>query len=263
MPGERLGDDRPEANFFAEALLSGRLAPPYSNMALGRYLPEPAATAVAGELRLLGEAGTTPRAVALVLGRLAEAAATEPHNLVDLVCSGPEAESVPRRDTAVVVRELFARAERSVVVVGYAVRQGREVFRVLAKRMESLPGLRVRLYLDVQRPFGDTTSASEDILREFARRFRSEEWPGSRLPEVYYDPRSLGLEQHKRSSLHAKCIVVDGAVAFVSSANFTEAAQVRNIEVGVLLRSPLLAERLAAHVTALAVAGRLEAVPGL
>jgi phosphatidylserine/phosphatidylglycerophosphate/cardiolipin synthase-like enzyme len=40
---------------------------------------------------------------------------------------------------------------------------------------------------------------------------------------------------------------VDKLEAFVSSANFTEAAQTKNIEVGVLVHSRLLAQELAAH----------------
>jgi phosphatidylserine/phosphatidylglycerophosphate/cardiolipin synthase-like enzyme len=45
---------------------------------------------------------------------------------------------------------------------------------------------------------------------------------------------------------------VDRERAFVSSADFTEAARTRNIEVGVLLRSPPFARRLAAHLEMLA-----------
>jgi phosphatidylserine/phosphatidylglycerophosphate/cardiolipin synthase-like enzyme len=55
--------------------------------------------------------------------------------------------------------------------------------------------------------------------------------------------------------------VVDRRVAFVSSANFTEAAQVRNIEVGTLIRSPEFAVKLAQHFEALAEAGMLSPVP--
>jgi phosphatidylserine/phosphatidylglycerophosphate/cardiolipin synthase-like enzyme len=48
----------------------------------------------------------------------------------------------------------------------------------------------------------------------------------------------------KPGSLHAKCIAVDDGQIFVSSANFTAAGQNRNIEVGLLVRSALLNERL-------------------
>ncbi len=79
---------------------------------------------------------------------------------------------------------------------------------------------------------------------------------------MYYDPRSLELAAGKRASLHAKCVVVDRQVAFVSSANFTEAAQERNIEVGVLLRVPALAEQLSRHFQALMEAGVLRELAG-
>jgi phosphatidylserine/phosphatidylglycerophosphate/cardiolipin synthase-like enzyme len=148
------------------------------------------------------------------------------------------------------------------MVAGYAVYQGRDVFAALAERMVEKPELRVRMFLDVQRRQGDTSQPSE-LLRLFAHRFRTQEWPGSRPPEVFYDPRSLELEGSKRASLHAKCIVADKSVAFISSANFTEAAQVRNIEVGVLLRSPALATKLVNHFAALADQHVLVRVPEL
>lgn len=64
---------------------------------------------------------------------------------------------------------------------------------------------------------------------------------------MFYDPRSLELAAEKRACLHAKCVVVDRRAVFVSSANFTEAAQERNIEVGLLIRSPALAEGIVRH----------------
>ena len=50
----------------------------------------------------------------------------------------------------------------------------------------------------------------------------------------------------------------------MTSANFTEAAQERNIEAGVVVRSPRFAARLADHFDALADAGLLKRldVPG-
>jgi hypothetical protein len=53
-------------------------------------------------------------------------------------------------------------------------------------------------------------------------------------------------------------IVVDGKAVFISSANFTEAAQERNIEMGLLVRSRWLAERVTRHFETLLLAGLLE-----
>src|SRR5690242_6053164 len=60
-------------------------------------------------------------------------------------------------------------------------------------------------------------------------------------------PDNRQLDPSKRASLHAKCVVVDEEQAFVSSANFTEAGQTKNIEVGVHLVSRQFAERVVQH----------------
>jgi phosphatidylserine/phosphatidylglycerophosphate/cardiolipin synthase-like enzyme len=45
----------------------------------------------------------------------------------------------------------------------------------------------------------------------------------------------------------AKCVVVDRQAALVTSANFTEAAQQRNIEVGLLIRHAPLVSRISLY----------------
>jgi hypothetical protein len=67
--------------------------------------------------------------------------------------------------------------------------------------MEERPGLRVKQSLDVQRHSTDT-SLDGAVLRRFVDRFRSQEWPGEKLPAFYYDPRSVDLEAVKRSVGH-------------------------------------------------------------
>jgi phosphatidylserine/phosphatidylglycerophosphate/cardiolipin synthase-like enzyme len=65
------------------------------------------------------------------------------------------------------------------------------------------------------------------------------------------------MDRARRSAMHAKCVVVDRCLAFVSSANFTLAAQQRNIEVGVIVREPALSARLEAQFDGLVTAGLL------
>ncbi len=179
---------------------------------------------------------------------------------VDLVWSGPEASGIANRDTGVVVRELFLTARATVLIAGYAVHQGRAVFKALAERMDREPGLTTRMFLDVHLSHHDRTAPS-DLLRRFAHQFTTFEWPGQRLPHVYYDPRSLESDPTGRSCLHAKCVVADGTQAFISSANFTEAAQTRNIEVGVLIRSRAFAGAVVRHFEAMADEGLLQPIP--
>jgi len=187
-------------------------------------------------------------AIALPESVLADASA------IELVTSGPDVAGMTR-DTGVVLRELFAGAEQRVLVVGFAVHQGREIFAALADRMRHRPDLAVRLCLDIRRAPGDTTK-SDALLRRFAERFIRQEWPGPRLPDLFYDPRSLAEGEAHRASLHAKCVVVDGVRALIGSANLTEAAQLRNIEVGVVV-SGLIAAATERHFDALIADGYL------
>ena len=87
---------------------------------------------------------------------------------------------------------------------------------------------------------------------------------GARRPEVFYDPRALQpwVQGQARASLHAKCLVVDEQQVLLTSANFTEAAQVRNIEAGVLLDNPFVAQSLREQFESLAQSGVLQRVPG-
>ncbi|MCD0458652.1 DISARM system phospholipase D-like protein DrmC [Roseiconus lacunae] len=241
-------------------LRSGRIAAPYSGFQLSRVLNATTANAVSNALAHLTERGMAAEQISVALELLlADRDRSRAHReTVDLVTSGPEAPGINNRDTSVVVRELFTHAQTSVMVVGYAVYQGDQVFESLAKRMEDRPDLKVQFFLNVARTDGDTTK-SEILVARFKQRFQSTQWPaGCRLPEVFYDPRSVADDVPVRSSLHAKCVVIDEERVFVSSANFTDAGQNRNIEVGLNIRSRWLAKRLARHFAMLREAGLMQ-----
>jgi hypothetical protein len=175
----------------------------------------------------------------------------------ELVWTGPELPGAESRDTLVVVRELFASAESSVLASGFAVSQGKDVFEALARRMGEVPSLRVRLFLNIARPPGNRDSEL-DLVRAFVGEFRRKNWPNDAPPEIYYDPRSLAEDYRQRAVLHAKCIVVDDRHAFVTSANLTTAAQEKNIEAGLLVRDGGLARRLRTQFDTLVAAGVLK-----
>jgi phosphatidylserine/phosphatidylglycerophosphate/cardiolipin synthase-like enzyme len=227
----------------ANALRSGRLLPPFSAIALERVVSRESALRTVEALDKLNALGFDPEQIATTLEILRADRANRPRveDVLELVTTGPDVPGLANRDTSVVVRELFANAKQSVLVAGYAVYQGHKVFQALADRMLEIPSLSVRLFLDIQRPHADTTTSPE-LIRRFAARFRQSQWPKDRpLPEIYFDPRSLDPEADKRACLHAKTVVVDSRYVFVSSANFTEAAHLRNIELGVAFDSLPLA----------------------
>lgn len=245
---------------LAGAIRMARLSAPYSELAVGQIIGPSVAHSVASSLQQLAQTGMESAGIAGTLELLASALSerSKIEELVEIVTTGPQVSGVANRDTGVVVSELFRQAGQSVVVAGYAVYQGQKVFQALAARMNERPDLAVRMYLDIQRKPGDTSMESE-LVKRFCHMFKTTQWPnGSRLPEIYYDPRGVVLDRAKAAALHAKCVVIDGQEVFVSSANFTEAAQQRNIEIGLLLRSTHIAERIIRFFNSLVDAGQLQ-----
>lgn len=198
---------------------------------------------------LLGLPATDPHIVAYMLERLADErrrADDRYGRMVRLVWSGASEPTQGMRDTREVLDELFSKAERHVLISTFVIYNGASVFAPLAKRMRERPGLEVELYVNLS---ADVATFRETFVREH--------WPEkTRLPALYYDPESR-KQGTSRTSLHAKCVVVDGRWAFITSANFTEAAQERNIEAGVLLDHAGVAESLVGRFRALRDAGRL------
>ena len=244
---------------LAHALDSGTLAPPYEKAAVDAAVGGVSrSAAVARALTELHGLGVSGRGCAAWLRGLDRVAGRR--TAPDFVWSGPEVAGLHARDTRRVYEELLGSATRSAWVTTYAFFDGPRAFEVLARRMDATPGLSVTLLLNVQRRKGDTTDA-DHLVRRFADRFWSEEWPGTSRPRVFYDPRSLAPDGGA-GVLHAKAVVVDDEAVFVTSANLTEAALDRNIEIGLLVRDRALAATMTRHFTTLIERSLLQPLPG-
>jgi phosphatidylserine/phosphatidylglycerophosphate/cardiolipin synthase-like enzyme len=243
---------------LASALKTGQVAAPYSVLsvrsALGHAEPVDSVIAALVELDSLGIGGPAAAQWIRTVER-ASARILRP----DLVWSGPEVPGLHARDTRRVYEELLGSAERSIWASTYAFFDGPKAFDILARRMDTRPELRVTLLLNIQRKRGETTSA-EQLVRRFADRFWKTDWPGASRPRVFYDPRALELEG-RGGVLHAKAVVMDDEAVFVTSANLTEAALERNIELGLLLRDRALAASVASHFRTLIEHGLLSPLP--
>jgi phosphatidylserine/phosphatidylglycerophosphate/cardiolipin synthase-like enzyme len=243
---------------LVHALKTGLLVEPYEEAAVRSALGvDAAAIGVGDALGMLNDHGIPGPAVALALEIASRAVANA--RRPDLVWSGPEVPGLHARDTRRVYEELVASAERSIWISTYAYYDGPQAFKSLAARMQVVPQLQVTLLLNIQRRPGETALPEQLVVR-FAERLWRHDWPGSREPAVFYDPRSL--EPHAPGGiLHAKAVIADDKAAFVTSANLTEAAFDRNIEVGVLTRDHALAASLARHFGTLVERGLLLPLP--
>lgn len=242
---------------LAAAFRSGQLSSGVSPLSISRVCvcPEEVSEAVCG----LASEGMMPAHLALLLNSSAEAIEARMMGGAELVWTGPETTVAHSRDTAVVVSELFATARRSVLVSTFALFQASLVFKALADRMAEIPKLRAELFVHVGRSDRDTRHESE-ILREFADRLRKA-WPGQIRPFLYYDPRSLSTGDG-RATWHAKVVVIDDETSLVTSANFTQWAQDRNVEAGVLIRNAAFARQLRQQFDSLVQSRAVIEVPG-
>ncbi|AGY56946.1 DISARM system phospholipase D-like protein DrmC [Gloeobacter kilaueensis] len=247
-PAVLRGLSRTNLEALAAALESGRIVPPYSRLGLQALVGALQAEPAAAEMAHLAAQGMQPIHIAYLLRALVaeRADAQQLRDQIEIVWTGDDLLAITGRDTAVVVRELFAAARKSVLIASYALDRGEKamaLFGELAARLDNEPGFTVRVCLNIHRPTQSNQSEAQ-LVEAFGKLFREEIWPGSKLPQVFYDPRALQKGGNERACLHAKCVVIDQQKALVTSANFTEAAHKRNIEVGALLSDQATASAL-------------------
>ncbi len=252
---------------LSSALLDGRISAPFSVSMISSYVPIEQASEVCQVLQELLAEGWQPKHLASSLQWLLEEkrANQRVEDRLSLVWTGPKVADSTLRDTAVVVKELFQQAKTSVLISTYSLDRPenlKDLFGDLAEKMEQHTDFDVCLFVNIGRSYGDTR-ASSVLIREFADRFRASLWPGKRFPKVFHDPRALESKADKRACLHAKCVIIDDSELFLTSANFSEAAHLRNIEAGMLLKDRHRAMTMRRHFDALVDSGDLELVAGL
>ena len=239
----------PQLRSLTEAIERGELACPVGRAALIQHGTGP------GTDDVLAALGELPRDAALAALRiaLAERVLRPPPHL-DLVWTGPDPRLGHARDTAVLVRELFEGAQASVLIAGYSFDHGQDIFAALHAGMRDR-GVTVEVFADVPGRAATAQGLAAHV-RAYVDTFLGRNWPfGPPWPTIYYDPRTVA--PGGAASLHAKCIVVDGRRTLVTSANFTDRGQTRNVELGVLIDDPGFGARVVGQFRALVDSGLL------
>jgi cardiolipin synthase len=166
----------------------------------------------------------------------------------ELLWAGPApASGLPARRIDQVLYDLVATAEKDILLITFAAHKIQRLADALASA--SRRGVRVRLVLEfgVQSQF----QLSHDALKAFPVDLRDK-------AEIFYWPiekRELNLFG-KPGKLHAKAAVIDKQ-ALLSSANLTDDAFLRNLELGVLFMGGDMPTRLREHFDHLIASGTL------
>lgn len=246
----------PELEILRDAIINEQIKHPFKSISLSPILGERAAPELSLSLNSMSEKLGSQNVGAFLDVLLEDSKKRTQGKPYELVWTGPEGEDVFNRDTRVVVQQLFDQAQKSIFIAGFAFYNGRELFKELASRYDASENLQITLCLNVHRKDHDG-SDSAAIARVFRETFIKYNWPGKKIPPIFYDPRSLERDTAKKAQLHAKCIVVDGTKSFVGSANFTDKAQLKNIEAGILITDSEFSKDLEAHFQSLIEGGQL------
>ena len=218
---------------------------------LARLLPRPAVTTATTLLANLRSHCPDEAAAGWFLdGMLTQRGQERSRKLLDLVWTGPESELLVNRDPRVVTQDLFRSARTEILLSTFVLHLNCQVMEALADVLEGEPALAggVAIHFDL-RPSSGKDEEDEAVEAFRARRARTR-WRDIAGPRFFYDPRAFASEKD-RASFHAKCVVIDRSWALVTSANVTDFAQERNVEVGALVRDNDFAAQLALHFTEL------------
>jgi hypothetical protein len=186
----------------------------------------------------------TTAALLVVESVLAERTAN-PRPELELVWTGREGGATLSRDTSQVLPQMFSRAERRVVVAGFAFFEASDIFSPLHERARDT-GADVEFFIHV-----DGTGQNWSMS---AASFLTYSWPWRDVrPRVYYDARADAADTS--STMHAKCVIIDDREVLITSANFTGRAQRDNVELGVLIRDVAFAMRVSGQWQSLVARG--------
>jgi putative cardiolipin synthase len=195
-------------------------------------------------------------AVALALLSAGQVHAEAENRRPSLVVSGPNDYAAPTRFTRPAAREVVSGSKKTLIIVSFATHGMEDLIEELhaaADRQVSID-----FVLESLRREGGTLnsrSSGESVFASLRGRANFWRWPR--------EQRLLQRDttRDSRAALHAKIIAADKRTALVSSANLTDRAYTRNLEIGVILRDPDAVGRLDEHFRRLIDNGTLELCP--
>ena len=155
---------------------------------------------------------------------------------VEVVVTGPDSPAAPVRLTSEVVQQLIDSARSRVMLISYAAYQMPTIIAALDAAVAR--GVQVDVILESPENLDGGGGAAA------YKKYRVFHWP-------------LDERDPPEAKLHAKAVIVDGRDVLLTSANMSNAAYDKNIELGVLCQGGPTAERVQQHFDALIARGVL------
>lgn len=160
---------------------------------------------------------------------------------IELVWTGPRTGLIPTRRTEQVILEVIDSAKDDIFLVTYVFYRAPSIVEALNAAVDR--GVAVGILLESCLEHGGAVNGDGVSMM------------GDAVPcaTIYiWDPAAKKPDGDTLlASVHAKCVVADRKLAFITSANLTSAAMERNMELGILIRGGIVPDRLRSHLTAL------------
>ncbi|MRI31378.1 hypothetical protein EOPP23_00045 [Endozoicomonas sp. OPT23] len=170
---------------------------------------------------------------------------------IELVWTGPDSTVVPVRKTSAVLCEVIDKAKRTLFISSYVINDINDV--ALAIDVAIKRGVKVSFLAESSESRGGSIKNYDPGERIAAR-----------LPSasVYYWPQKsrTNTTNGNHASMHAKCIVADDEISFITSANLTGHALEHNIEMGVLIYGGKLPKIIHKHWEMLIITNIIEKI---
>jgi phosphatidylserine/phosphatidylglycerophosphate/cardiolipin synthase-like enzyme len=202
-------------------------------------------------VNLMDETGADGFAVALAIAAAREREQMARGERISIVWTGPETSAVAMRRMDEALLELIAMTRKRLIIVAFAVYKVPAVADALVACSERGCDIAVMLESEAESGGRVTYEMSQALGIQLAQHATLYTWPLELRPDV-----GAG----RRASLHAKCAVGDEERLLVSSANLTEYAFTKNIELGLLIEGGAVPCRVQAHLEALITSGVLRPV---
>ena len=156
---------------------------------------------------------------------------------LELLWTGPRADTVPVRRTGQALLEVINTAKKEIIIVSFFAYKVDNIVKALLAAISR--GVEVKMILELDEDAGGKLSFN--VLQTMKKA----------VPEAkfYYWPieKRRTNEQGKYGSLHVKCAIADVKKAFISSANLSDYALALNMELGVLVKGGDVPKRISAH----------------
>jgi cardiolipin synthase len=169
---------------------------------------------------------------------------------VELVWTGPYTGMVPVRHTEQVLCEVIESAQRRLFLVSFVAYEIDSIIRALRGAVRR--GVRIDVLLESSNEHGGRVNS--DSVKAMKRSI-----PTASVYTWTTQSKQDGPNKPV-GAVHAKCAVADGTIAFITSANLSQAAMERNMELGVLLRGGTVPDKLERHLGYLVTTGIVERV---